>query len=301
MPQSDVSLDAPYGEVVQLSPLVARLLAPNPGPFTFTGTGVYLIGSDPVAVIDPGPDLPAHRAALEKALAGRRVSHILITHTHLDHSPAAAWAKAWSGAPTYGFGPHPVAAGDVEAGGDHAFVPDVTLHDGRRIAGEGFTFTAIHTPGHISNHLCFALEEEAALFCGDHVMGWSTTVIAPPGGDMGDYMASLDKLLPRQDRIYYPTHGAPIEKPRAFVSAMLGHRRAREAQVLDALRRGTCTIPALVAALYAGLDQRLHRAAALTVEAHLIKLEKDGRVVRDGERWHSLAHGEEGGASAPDL
>jgi glyoxylase-like metal-dependent hydrolase (beta-lactamase superfamily II) len=280
--QFDLSLDAPYGEAVALSPLVARLLAPNPGLFTYKGTGVYLVGTNPVAVIDPGPDMPEHRAALERALAGRRVSHILVTHTHNDHSPAAAWLKHWSGARTYGFGPHPAAAGDVEAGGDREFVPDVLVRDGERITGDGFTFTAIHTPGHISNHLCFALEEEAALFCGDHVMGWSTSVIAPPDGDMADYMASLEKLLTRDDRILYPTHGSPIREPRAFIAEYLRHRQRREAQVIDCLVEGIATPDAMVPRLYRGLDAALHPAAALSLTAHLLKLEKDGRARRDG-------------------
>jgi len=234
-------------------------------------------------VLDPGPDLPEHRAALERALEGRRVSHILVTHTHNDHSPAAAWLKAWSGAPIYAFGPHPSASGDVEAGGDRAFMPDIFVRDGERIAGEGFTFTAVHTPGHISNHLCFALEQEAALFCGDHVMGWSTSVIAPPDGDMADYMASLEKLLAREDRILYPTHGSPIRDPKAYIAEYLAHRQAREAQVMDCLARGVATPEAMVPAIYKNLDPALYPAAALSLTAHLIKLERDGLAEqRDG-------------------
>lgn len=285
--QFDLSLDAPYGEVLPLGRRVARLLAPNPGIFTFKGTGVYIIGTGPVAVIDPGPDLPEHRAALERALEGRRVSHILVTHTHNDHSPAAAWLKQWSGAQTYGFGPHPVSAGDVEAGGDRTFVPDVILRDGERIAGDGFTVTAIHTPGHISNHLCYALEEEAALFCGDHVMGWSTSVIAPPDGDMADYMASLEKLLTRDDRILYPTHGSPITNPRPFIAAYLEHRRKREAQVIECLVEGIATPEAMVPRVYRGLDKALYPAAALSLAAHLIKLEQEGRA-RQGVGGYAL-------------
>ena len=289
--QFDLSLDAPYGEAVSLSPLVARLLAPNPGIFTFRGTGVYIVGRDPAAVIDPGPDLPEHRAALMRALAGRRVSHILVTHTHNDHSPAAAWLKQWSGAKTYGFGPHPVGAGDVEAGGDRAFVPDVVLRDGARIAGDGFAFTAVHTPGHISNHLCFALEEEAALFCGDHVMGWSTSVIAPPDGDMADYMASLEKLLARDDRVLYPTHGSPIREPRPFIAAYLQHRRNREAQVIECLVEGIAAPEAMVPRLYRGLDAALYPAAALSLTAHLLKLVKEGRARREGGGYVLTASG----------
>jgi glyoxylase-like metal-dependent hydrolase (beta-lactamase superfamily II) len=285
----DLSLDAAYGEPVRLSPRVTRLLAPNPGPFTFRGTGVHIVGGDKVAVIDPGPDLPEHRAALERALAGRRVSHILVTHTHNDHSPAAAWLKAWSSAPTYGFGPHPPGAGDVEAGGDRSFVPDVRLHDGERIAGEGFTFTVLHTPGHISNHLCFALEEERALFCGDTVMGWSTSVIAPPDGDMAAYMKSLERLLARDDSILYPTHGSPIVDPKPFIAEYLAHRRAREAQVVEALRGGADTVAAMVPRIYQGLDPALYPAAALSLTAHLIKLEQDGVAARQGEGWRIIS------------
>jgi glyoxylase-like metal-dependent hydrolase (beta-lactamase superfamily II) len=287
----NLSLEAVYGELVKLSPRVGRILAPNPGIFTFKGTGVYLVGSmesEAVAVIDPGPDLPPHHAALERALAGRRVSHILITHTHNDHSPAAHWLKAWSGAPTYGFGPHPASSGELEEGGDRQFLPDVIVTDGMRIAGEGFTFTAIHTPGHISNHLCFALDEEAALFCGDHVMGWSTSVIAPPDGDMTDYMTSLEKLLARSDSILYPTHGSPISNPAVFVAEYLAHRRAREVQVVECLMLGIATLPAMVTRLYKGVDPRLHPAAALSLTAHLIKLIKDGRVIQEGTRYRLI-------------
>jgi glyoxylase-like metal-dependent hydrolase (beta-lactamase superfamily II) len=283
--QFDLSLNAAYGEAVRLSPLVARLLAPNPGIFTFKGTGVHIVGRDAVAVIDPGPDMPQHRAALERVLEGRWVSHILVTHTHNDHSPAAAWLKAWSGAPTYGFGPHPSVAEDVEAGGDRSFVPDVVLRDGARVAGEDFSFTAIHTPGHISNHLCFALEEEKALFCGDTVMGWSTSVVAPPDGDMAAYMKSLERLLARDDAILYPTHGSPIADPNGFIAEYLAHRRAREAQVVEALRGGADTVTAMVPRIYQGLDPALYPAASLSLTAHLIKLEQDGVALRQGERW----------------
>jgi glyoxylase-like metal-dependent hydrolase (beta-lactamase superfamily II) len=285
----DLSLDAPYGEMVRLSPRVSRLLAPNPGLFTFKGTGVYLVGTDPVAVIDPGPDMAEHRAALERALEGRRVSHILVTHTHKDHSPAARWLKALSGAPIYGFGPHPVASGETEEGGDRDLIPDRFVRDGEAIAGKGFRFTALHTPGHISNHLCFALEEEAALFCGDTVMGWSTSVIAPPDGDMADYMASLERLLARDDRVLYPTHGSPIPAPKAFIAEYLAHRRVREAQVIACVADGLGTVDAMVGHIYAGLDPKLHPAAAQSLTAHLIKLEQQGRVARGDGRYRLTA------------
>ena len=198
--------DAPFGAAIAVTPLITRVLAPNPGPFTFKGTGVYIVGGGTdAAIIDPGPDLPEHVEALKRALAGRRLTHILVTHTHSDHSPAAAPLKAWSGAKTYAFGPHGSGKAEegvrVEEGGDRDFVPDMRVKDGDVIAGDGFTFECVYTPGHTSNHMCFALREEKALFTGDHVMGWSTTVVTPPDGDMAAYMASLRKLLARDDAI----------------------------------------------------------------------------------------------------
>ena len=267
--------DVLAGEKVRLSRRVGRQQADNPGPFTFRGTGVYLVGAEnSLAVIDPGPLLPPHLEALKRAIGGRRVSHILITHTHRDHSEAADAVKAWNGAKTYGFGPqlHPSTGEEAD---DTAFIPDVQLKDGDALAGEGFTLTALYTPGHAANHLCFALEEEKALFSGDHVMGWSTSVIAPPDGDMAAYMRSLERLIGREDAVLYPTHGAPIEQPRAWLEALLQHRRAREAQIGAALARGISDVPALVAALYPGLDPALHGAAALTVTAHLKKLKAE--------------------------
>jgi len=279
------SFEAPYGEAVRVSPLITRVLADNPGPFTFKGTGVYIVGTSNVAVIDPGPLLPDHVAALKRALEGKRVSHILVTHTHNDHSPAAEPLKEWSGAKTYAFGPHGSGHHEggarVEEGGDQAFMPDVRLKDGEKISGEGFTIEAVHTPGHTSNHLCFGLKEEQALFTGDHVMGWSTTVVTPPDGNMREYMASLAKLRARDDRILYPTHGAPVTDPRPFLAAYVEHRLEREAQILGALRAGIETIPAIVEKLYADVDKRLHPAAARSVHAHLIQLSEDGRVRAD--------------------
>ncbi len=272
----DHSLPAVYGVAQRLSPRIERLLAHNPSPFTFRGTGVYLVGdAESVVVIDPGPNVPGHVASLLAAIGGRKVTHILITHTHRDHSPAAAPLKAATGAATYGYGPHARYQDDVEEGGDRDFVPDVLVKDGDRIAG---IFQCVFTPGHTSNHMCYALEDEKALFTGDHVMGWSTTVVAPPDGDMGDYMRSLEKLIARQDDILYPTHGSPILAPRSFLRAYLSHRRMRESQIGRALTRGRDTVPALVETLYAGLAPALHRAAALTVEAHLKHMIEDGRV-----------------------
>ena len=277
-----------YGEEVRVTRLISRVVANNPGPFTFMGTGVYIVGGDEVAVIDPGPDLPEHIEALKKALAGRRVTHILVTHTHADHSPAAKPLKAWSGAKTYAFGPHGSGKDDgpkVEAGGDMDFVPDVRVKDGDVLEGNGFTFECVHTPGHTSNHMCFALKEEQALFTGDHIMGWSTTVVTPPDGDMAQYMDSVRKLQARGDRTLYPTHGAPVTDPKPFLAAYLAHRIDRENQVLACIRDGLDTIPVMVARMYAEVDKRLHPAAARSVEAHLIKLEREGRVMRDGARY----------------
>jgi glyoxylase-like metal-dependent hydrolase (beta-lactamase superfamily II) len=279
------AFSAPYEENVRVTPLIARVLADNPGPFTFKGTGVYVVGGNDVAVIDPGPLLPAHVDALKRALEGKRVSHILVTHTHSDHSPAAQPLKEWSGAKTYAFGPHGSGKDDgvkVEEGGDMAFVPDVRVKDCDVIEGNGFTFECVYTPGHTSNHMCFGLREEKALFTGDHVMGWSTTVVTPPDGDMAQYMASLRKLLARDDKTLYPTHGGPIRDPKPFIRAYIDHRLAREAQIVACLRDGVATIPEMVARMYVDVDKRLHPAAARSVLAHLIQLEQEGRVAAEG-------------------
>ena len=274
--------DAPYGPAVQVSPLIGRVLAPNPGPFTFKGTGVYIVGERDVAVIDPGPDVPAHVEALRRALAGKRVTHILVTHTHSDHSPAAQPLKEWSGAKTYAFGPHGAGRADdgvkIEESGDMAFVPDVRVTDGDMIEGDGFAIECVYTPGHTSNHMCYALKEERALFTGDHVMGWSTTVVAPPDGDMQAYMASLRKLQERDDHVLWPTHGGPVRDPAPFLQAYVDHRLQREAQIVECLNDGVDTIPAMVARMYADVDKRLHVAAGRSVLAHLIQLENEGRV-----------------------
>src|SRR5579863_9633982 len=274
-----------YGKLEPVAPGVRRIIAHNPGPFTFRGTGTYVVGDGEVAVIDPGPDLAEHVAALLASLAGERVSHILVTHTHRDHSPAAKPLQAATGAPTYGFGPH--AGGQrgeagSEAGGDWDFVPDVVVHDGDEIAGGNWRFAAVHTPGHTSNHLCFALPDAGLLFSGDHVMGWSTSVIAPPDGDMAAYMASLDKLLRRGDSLYWPTHGPAITEPHQHVHAFFAHRREREEGVLDCLRAGIGNIDAMVERLYVGLNPNLKRAAGRSVLAHLVDLIERGIVANDG-------------------
>jgi len=290
----DRSLDAPYGVEARLSPLVSRLLAPNPGPFTFKGTGVYILGAGAhVAVIDPGPAVPAHVEALKHALGSRRISHIFITHTHRDHSPAAAALKAWSGAPAYGL---PLASrrdradsqeGMVDEAHDHDFVPDVLVHDGLRIEGDGFALECLATPGHTANHTCYALKEERALFSGDHVMGWSTSVIAPPDGDMGAYLASLEKLQARDDRILYPTHGSPIPNPQDWIGQLIAHRHMRENQIRAALARRAQSVAELVSTLYPQIEPALRPAAAQQILAHLHHLQSRGEAVSEDGRWRA--------------
>ncbi len=279
--------DFEYGRCDQLSPLVRRVIADNPGPFTFTGTGVFIIGNQNVCVIDPGPNSKAHKAALDKALDGCNVTHVLVTHHHIDHSPLAAPLAKEHGCEVYGYGlqPRPPQGGEVrlEAGDDLAFKPDVEIRDGHIIRGDGWTMEAIHTPGHTSNHLCYALKEENTLFSGDHIMGWSTSVVSPPDGDMGDYLASLDRVLARNFDLIRPTHGPVITETRNFVQAYIDHRLAREAQIMGALERGMTQISDIVADLYADVDKRLHPAAAHSVLSHLIHMRKTGRVTAKGE------------------
>jgi len=279
--------DFPTGEMIQLEPLVARVLAPNPSPYTYSGTQTHLVGTRDLAVIDPGPDDPAHVEALLAAIAGRPVRAILVTHTHRDHSPASRPLKAATGAPIVGCAP--LALDDLgpraDAAFDRDYAPDRVLAEGDAVAGDGWTLTAIATPGHTSNHLAFALEETRALFSGDHVMGWSTTVVSPPDGDMAAYMASLDKLMARDDRIYYPAHGERIERPQRFVRSLIGHRRQREGQILRLLDRGVGALPAMVERMYVGIDPRLRPAAERSVLAHLIDLERRGRARREADAW----------------
>ena len=288
----DRELDFEYGRIERVSPSIRRVIAPNGGPFTFHGTGTYVIGRGKLAVVDPGPLLSSHIQALKHALRGETITHILITHTHRDHSPAAAPLKEEWAAPTYGFGPHGggrIEAGAVvEAGGDESFVPDFATGDGDAIEGDGWTVEAVHTPGHTSNHLCFHLKEENALFSGDHVMGWSTTIVSPPDGDMADYVASLDKLIARggagDDAIYWPTHGAPIREPGAFVPALRAHRMGREEQVLACLRDGMTGIADMVPRMYAGdVPPAMYSAAARSVLSHLVWLVEKEKVRADGE------------------
>jgi len=275
------------GRVERLGSRVRRLLAPNPSPFTYTGTQTYIVGEGDVAVIDPGPDLPDHVDALVSALSGERVAAILCTHTHRDHSPASRPLQARTGAPIVGCAP--LSLDDDGPRADESFDslyrPDRILADGERLGGGGWTLRAVATPGHTSNHLCLAFDEEGALFTGDHVMGWSTTVVAPPDGDMADYMASLDRLLARADRIYYPAHGPAVEDPHGHVRRLIEHRRMRERQILAHLERGEGRIPAMVTQMYADVDPRLFPAAGRSVLAHLIDLERRRRVRQEGETW----------------
>jgi glyoxylase-like metal-dependent hydrolase (beta-lactamase superfamily II) len=292
-----------YGEVVRLSPLVRRVIAENPTKYSYVGTGTYILGTGDVAVIDPGPILDSHRDALAKALEGERVRAILVTHCHSDHSPLAAWLSEETGAPTVAFGPHgsghhtypvlpddpaddepdPTEPATMGEAIDTDFVPDVVLADGGRVdLVTGLTITGVYTPGHTSNHTCFALDEERALFTGDHVMGWSTTVVSPPDGDMAAYIDSMHKVAGRDDAILYPTHGNPVTDPAPFLAAYLQHRLDREAEVLAQVRAGNRYVADIVAVLYADVREELHRAAGRSVLSHLAKLVGEGRVAVEG-------------------
>ena len=280
----------PHPLVAMVHPLVRRVLAPNPSPFTHTGTQTHIVGHGEVAVIDPGPDLPEHVAAILAATAGERIVAIVCTHTHRDHSPAAGPLKAATGAPVMGCAP--ILAGDgsgLEAGFDHSYAPDRIMVEGDSVSGPGWTLEAVATPGHTSNHLCFALPEASALFSGDHVMGWSTSVVIPPDGDMGAYLASLEKLMGREDEVYFPAHGDPVSRPQRLVRLMLGHRRQREGQILRLLVDGPQSISQMVSSMYVGLDPRLEKAAGASVLAHLLDLDARGRVAAEGEAWRLVA------------
>jgi len=275
-----------YGRPDRVSGLIRRVVARNPGPFTFTGTGTYIVGHGEVAVIDPGPAMDDHLEALLSAVAGERVTHILVTHTHLDHSPLARPLARLTGAGILAALP-PAAVNDhgpaLEEGDDESFRPDTILADGDTVSGDGWTLETLATPGHASNHLCFALREENALFSGDHVMGWSTTVVSPPDGDMGDYYASLDKVAARGFDTLWPTHGPPITDVAAFLEAYRAHRDQREAQILEQIAAGRGRIAEMVPVIYAAVDPRLWPAASHSVLAHLIHLAGRGAVRTDGE------------------
>lgn len=279
----------PVGLLHSISPLVGRVLAPNPSPFTFTGTQTYLIGKSDLAVIDPGPNEPEHLAALIAGIGGRPVRAILCTHTHRDHSPAARPLAEAVGAPIMGCAPLTLDDDGprADAAFDAGYQPSHVMADGESVSGEGWTLEALATPGHTSNHLCFALVEENALFTGDHVMGWSTSVISPPDGDMTDYLRSMQRLLDRQDAVYYPAHGDQVDNPQRLVRGMIGHRKQREGQILRFLERnGASAIPDMVAEMYKGVDPLLHGAAGRSVLAHLIDLDQRGlaSATADG-RW----------------
>lgn len=277
-------IDCHYGEAVEVSQLIRRVVANNPGPFTYTGTGVYIIGRGTVAVIDPGPDNAEHFEALKRALEGETVSHVLVTHSHMDHSPLAHPLANWAGCKVYAGGPVIPTASDVrlEAGDDLQFAPDITLHDGDVFEGPGWTIEAVATPGHTSNHFAFILKEENAIFSGDHVMGWSTTVISPPDGNMTDYYASLEKVRARGLSTIWPTHGPPVREVAPFLDAYIAHRRAREAAIMDRLRAGDTKIPEMVKTIYKDVDKRLHPAACHSVLAHVIHMVETGAVKAEG-------------------
>ena len=285
----DTSFDAPAGACVRLSRLVRRVVAGNPGPVTFTGTCSYIVGTGEVAIIDPGPDLPGHVEALLDAVRAETVTHIVVSHTHRDHSPAARAIRAATGAPIVGCGPHrnarALGAGEVnflEASVDLDHAPERVLAEGDAIEGPGWSLVAVETPGHMANHLALALPQERALFSADHVMAWSTTVIAPPDGQMSAFMASLDKLRSRDEAVYWPGHGGPVREPRRFVRALIHHRRQREASILNRLAAGDRRITEIVAAIYQGLHPALRAPAGLSVFAHLEDLVARGVVATEG-------------------
>ena len=281
----------PTGLAEQCEPLVRRVLAPNPSPYTYTGTQTYIVGAgSDVAVIDPGPADEAHIAAILAAVSEAKISAIMCTHTHRDHSPAAASLSQQTGAPIVGCAPLVIDSNlpRSDEAFDPTYAPDRVLEDGEAMTGQGWTLRAVHTPGHTSNHLCYALEESGALFTGDHVMGWSTSVVIPPDGDMGLYMKSLELLQGREDRIYYSAHGDPIEKPRQLVRGMIGHRRQRENQILRLLGQSALSIEDFIPQMYKDLDPRLNKAAQMSVMAHLLDLEKRGLVSTFEDTWTLL-------------
>lgn len=293
------------GGVEQHEPLVRRVLAPNPSPYTFTGTQTWIVGAGAdVAIIDPGPNgsgmsisdpaditSEGHIDAILRAIGDRKVSAILCTHTHRDHSPASVPLKAATGAPIIGCAPLVIADDGPRADSafDPDYAPDRVLRHGERISGDGWTLEAVATPGHTSNHLCFALLESGALFTGDHVMAWSTSVVSPPDGDMADYMASLKLLYDREDRIFYPAHGPAVTKPRQLVRGMMGHRKQRERQILRELEKGKSLISDMVGHMYKGLDPRLTGAAGRSVLAHLLDLQRRGLVSNHADQWSLVA------------
>lgn len=279
-------LEFSYGASDQIAPGLRRVIAENPSPFTLYGTGTYILGTGNVAVIDPGPADPAHIQALLKAVEGETISHILVTHTHMDHSPGCRILKEHCDAPTYAYGPHGAGKIEqgvpVEEGGDMEFEPDELVRDGDIIEGGDWSVECVYTPGHTSNHMCFQLREQKALFTGDHVMGWSTSIISPPDGDMAQYMASLELLLERDDEVYWPTHGAAITDPKGLVRAFIEHRREREAQILACVDDGVEVIVDMVPIMYKGTPEFMYPAAARSVFAAVAYLVSRGDLVSDG-------------------
>ena len=281
----DTNFEPPINTAVALSPLIRRMTCNNPGPFTFRGTNTFIVGRGKVAVVDPGPEDEEHLAALLNAVRGETIDHILITHTHMDHSPLAAKLKAATGAKTYGAvspAHSEVVSGiRLDASIDHEFVPDVQLRDGDILEGKGWSVEAVFTPGHMANHMGFCLREEKALLIGDHVMAWATTVVAPPEGNMNDYMNSLRKLLKRDEDIYHPAHGPERRNPRSLVRGILAHRRMREEAIYNRVKAGDRSIAEIVKNIYADIDPRLHGAAGLSTQAHLARLIERGKIRRD--------------------
>jgi glyoxylase-like metal-dependent hydrolase (beta-lactamase superfamily II) len=284
------AFEARHGEAVRVAPNVVRVTAANGGPFTFAGTNSYLAGESDVAIIDPGPDLPDHFNALRAAIGTRKVAGIFVTHAHRDHTDLLPRLAALTGAPVYAEGRHRafrplrgVETNVLDASADHEFHPGHALADGEIVSGGGWALQAVHTPGHTANHCAYALDEHGILFSGDHVMGWSTSIVAPPDGSMAAYMASLHKLQARGDRQYLPGHGGQVTNPKTFTKGLIAHRKMRERAIMERLRAGDSQIPQIVAALYRDVDPRLHGAAALSVFAHLEHLIEQGRVRADGD------------------
>jgi glyoxylase-like metal-dependent hydrolase (beta-lactamase superfamily II) len=285
----DKTFDLEPGRAEEIVPGVRRIVADNPGPFTFKGTVSYILGRGKVAIVDPGPDDPSHVQALLDAVRGETVTHIFVTHTHRDHSPATPAIKAATGATVYAEGPHrparPLNAGEaprMEASNDLDFRPDHALADGDVVSGDGWALEAVTTPGHTANHMAFAVKGTDVMFSGDHVMGWSTTIVAPPDGAMTDYMSSLGKLSRRREAVYLPGHGGPIREAPRFVAGLILHRKAREASILHRLAKGATDIATIVRAIYIGLDPRLTNAAGFSVLAHMEDLVARGAVATDG-------------------
>ncbi|MGR8922880.1 MBL fold metallo-hydrolase [Rhizobium leguminosarum] len=288
-PAFDLAFEPAYGQAVPVVSGVERVTVNNPGPFTFFGTNSYIVGSSSVAVIDPGPEDEAHYQALMAALAGRAVTHIVVSHTHRDHSPLARRLQAATGAVTVGQGPHrparPLREGEINPfaeSSDLSFVPDITLSDGETLSGDGWSLRAVLTPGHTANHAAFALEGRDILFTGDHVMAWSTSIVAPPDGSMADYMESLERLMKREDRLLLPGHGGPVTQPAGFLRALKAHRLRREQAVLARMRAGDTEIAEMVKVIYRDTDPKLHGAAALSVLAHIENLMERGEIAADG-------------------